>query len=806
MRLPILDALPASMAAMGVYPHFVLWRAVPRADGRVDKVPCNTQGHPASAHDPANQMDYETCRQHALRLDLGVGYAFNSRNPFFFLDFDHCKGPDGNWSAFAVSIFQRFSGCAFEVSQSGEGFHVFGSYTQQLQHKNKRADLGLELYVTDRFVALTGISAQGDSGTDAQEQYRILAAEFFAIDPAAATVEADWTTGPVPDWSGPEDDTELLALMWKRRPTAQQAFNNAATIPQLWHADEEALTLAFPDPNRADGGAYGKNEADLALLAQLAFYTGKNAERMQRLFGQSDLANRDKWRDREDYQIRSILIAISGCSNVYSRRPERALPPENHVIETERTIEGSIVTARVGLQYLAPDQQLDYFRGCVYVKSRHQIFEADGTWATSAQFKARHGGYVYQLDHDGDSTRNAFEAFTESRVWNHPKVNGTMFRPELAPGSIVSQEGLTYVNTYLPPQVTSVEGDVSRFLDLMHRQYPNDDDFASVMAYAAAVVQFPGIKFQWCPVSQGTPGNGKSFVLRVIARSVGERYTYFPNPLHIDSHFNGWLAGRIFVGVEEIHHRDKPEIMATLLIMITQDRMELEDKGISADTGDNRANFWLCSNYRDAILKTLDDRRFSIHYTAQQNVADLAREGMLGDYFPNLYRWFNAEGGAFCTNYLQNYSIPDELNPAVGAHRAPVTSSTPEALRYGQPWVQRMIGEAIDEYQYGCRGSWVSTTAIKLIFERSKKPSNVQIREALEALDYVPHPGLPGGRVTKGIPAEEGRRPRLYVPRGSLLAQLTNPTEIVAKYLAAQQVEGVPPTGGVISGTGNLAV
>jgi putative DNA primase/helicase len=71
-------------------------------------------------------------------------------------------------------------------------------------------------------------------------------------------------------------------------------------------------------------GYKSQSEADLALCQILAFWTHKDAERIDRLFRQSGL-NRDKW-DRPDYLKRTIEKAIERCPDVYKERTEDNIP------------------------------------------------------------------------------------------------------------------------------------------------------------------------------------------------------------------------------------------------------------------------------------------------------------------------------------------------------------------------------------------------------------------------------------------------------------------------------------------------
>ena len=51
------------------------------------------------------------------------------------------------------------------------------------------------------------------------------------------------------------------------------------------------------------------SEADMALISILKFWC--DDEQLERLFSQSELANRDKWEDRPDYRERTIQNAIT---------------------------------------------------------------------------------------------------------------------------------------------------------------------------------------------------------------------------------------------------------------------------------------------------------------------------------------------------------------------------------------------------------------------------------------------------------------------------------------------------------------
>jgi len=109
-------------------------------------------------HDPSNWMTCENAYIIATNFGPGYmpGFVFTEHDPFFFLDIDKCLQSDGQWSPIAQEMLNRFRGAYIEVSQSGNGLHIIGSYEGRLPpHRCKNKEYGMELYTEKRFVALT---------------------------------------------------------------------------------------------------------------------------------------------------------------------------------------------------------------------------------------------------------------------------------------------------------------------------------------------------------------------------------------------------------------------------------------------------------------------------------------------------------------------------------------------------------------------------------------------------------------------------------------------------------------------------
>lgn len=783
-----LTTLPAALAAMAQYPQFVLYRLQPSSKpGKMDKLPVDWTTGQLPERGKGGSAIWTTFANAAAVAPLygpeyGVGFSFSDADPFWFLDIDNCliDTPTPHWSDTAMEICAALPGCAIEVSQSGRGLHLFGTGTVP-DHACKNVLLGLEFYHKDRFVALTGAGAIGDCMTDHTAALAALVTRYFPPTVSDPATPADWTTGPCPEWRGPSDDAELIRRMLASH---SNPFSGKANVQDLWTRNVEALGRTYPS---SSGDPYDGSSADMALAAHLAFWTGRDCERIERLMRMSGL-KRDKY-DREDYlRQRTIPTAVAGCANVYQER-ELETPPEAAASQapTAQLIQGST--------FADLDDQVRLFQGCVYVISRHQVLVPGGHLVDAARFNAMApwNKYTYMLDAANEkTTRKAFEALTQSQALAWPQAHDVCFRPELPPGHITA-DGL--VNTWWPVETPCAEGDVSPFLTHLEKLLPVKRDRDILMAWMSAAVRYPGEKFRWWPLIQGTEGNGKTTLLEILEFCVGERYSHRPNATQIagsSGQFTGWLSGRTLIGFEEVRTSHKAELLEILKDFVTNTRKEIQHKGVDQFTGDNRANGFLLTNHKDAIAKTRKDRRYAIFYCAQQNEEDMVRDGLDADYFLNLYEWLEQHGGyAVINHYLRTCAIPAEFNPALKhggrAHVSPRTSSTEEAISCSLGRVEQEVVEAVAEGRVGFCGGWVNSIELDRLLQERRIDGLVprtKRGEMLRSLGYVHHPGLHGGRASS--PTSDGRKPVLYIKEGHLAGQVQGGATITKAYEAAQ--------------------
>lgn len=761
-------ALPTPLEAFGAYKQFIIYMLVPSTTrpGKTDKYPCDFRtGRVANAHDPAYQTDAATAMAAAATFGAayGLGFAFSENDPFWFLDIDNCLLPDGSdWSPLAKQLCAAFPGAALEVSQSGKGLHLFGTGRPQ-PHGCKNTPLGLEFYHTNRFVALTGINATGDARADFTAVLPWLVDNLFPPD-ATHLGGLGWTDAPCAEWRGSADDEDLIRRAL-RSQSPNSVFGNKASFADLWNANVEVLARCYPDAARP----YDASSADSALAQHLAFWTGKDCERIRRLMFKSGLV-RDKW-EREDYLQRTILGVVARQFDVLTDKviePVAAapVPPQNVSPDTAPQ-----VRPVSGATFVNNEMQPTLFAGCVYIQDIHRVLIPGGHILKPEQFKVYFGGYTFTMDNANEkTTKDAWEAFTQNQALRAPKVNSSIFQPDLGPGAIVERNGMRFVNTYWPVDVPRKVGDIEPFLTHLKKVLPDQRDRNILLYYMAACVQHKGVKFQWAPLLQGVEGNGKTLFTRCVAEAIGERYVHFPPAHEINEKFNSWLFNMIFIGVEDIYvPNQKQEIFEILKPMIAGDRLAKRAMQTDQIMAHVVANFIFNTNHKDGLRKTQNDRRIAPLFCAQQQARDLERDGMDGDYFPKLYGWLRAEGYARISDMLHTIPIPDEFNPATKCQRAPETTSTATAIHASTGGIEQEIQEAVAQGTPGFCGGWVSSIMLDKMLERlgaARRVTHAKRKEMLESMGYVYHPALSDGRVNNLVLPDNGK-PRLFVLKGS---------------------------------------
>jgi putative DNA primase/helicase len=316
--LPALEELKAKK-------QWVVWCLEPaqEKDDRLTKVPYQARnGCKAASTHQEHWCSYDEAVKASRQKHNasgkpynGIGFVFN--DDFTGIDLDHCINPDGSIDAWAQEIIDRIQSYA-EYSQSKTGIHLLvrgllpevadektGAFKRPGTKKGlagkPHEKAAIEMYCEGRFFVMTGNHFEGTPPTieERQEQLLALHSEIVPQKQEPRKEKAPPSSNSIPtDLS----ERELLERI--------QASKAGPKFSALWQGDT---------------GAYGDDDsrADLALCTMLAWWTGGDTDRIDRLFRQSALY-REKWdskRGSTTYGALTIEKALS-CIGGSSYHPD----------------------------------------------------------------------------------------------------------------------------------------------------------------------------------------------------------------------------------------------------------------------------------------------------------------------------------------------------------------------------------------------------------------------------------------------------------------------------------------------------
>ena len=288
---PQYDCIPTELKARNQWVCWLL-KKVESPNGKPPKKPftkvpiCPLTGTTASTTEPTTWTDFGTaCNFYQDFADDGGihGLGFILRDDLIGVDLDGCRdaqsGEIADWATKIIKLLTSYT----EISPSGTGIRIFCRGQPQPKGSNRRSG-DIEIYDCNspRYLTVTGWHLDGTPTTiepRPAELERLYAQVFKQSDEKPAKRPAAQSAAPSLE--------EIVAVA--------TAAKNGDKFSKLWNGDWE-------------GDYPSQSEADLALAAMLAFYTGPHADLLDDLFRQSGLY-RDKW-DRDDYRERVLAMAM----------------------------------------------------------------------------------------------------------------------------------------------------------------------------------------------------------------------------------------------------------------------------------------------------------------------------------------------------------------------------------------------------------------------------------------------------------------------------------------------------------------
>lgn len=347
--------------------QWVLWKyQLPKGKSKWTKVPHNASG---ILVDPTLASSWCSLEEAAEALAIGgfdgVGFVVTDRDSFCGIDLDDAALSAGSPKEKVSELIRDFRSYT-ERTPSGSGFRVWihGEKPPAVGCKRNNFDgegTDIEVYDKVRFFTVTGDRITGSVAEieERQQQLESLCARLW---PTPKTESSPSTSPAVCNFPSVADDEDLL--------NRARAARNGGKFAALF--------------DRGDTSAHNndRSAADQALCNHLAFWTGCDPERVDRLFRSSALM-RDKWdspRSSSTYGKNTVDRAVANARS--AGLISLAVPtPESKPAAKSPTAASPVATSAVITATPAKRNVLDVVGGLVVTGTQVEAIEkAEPLW------------------------------------------------------------------------------------------------------------------------------------------------------------------------------------------------------------------------------------------------------------------------------------------------------------------------------------------------------------------------------------------------------------------------------------------
>lgn len=337
--------------------------------------------------------------------------------------------------------------------------------------------------------------------------------------------------------------------------------------------------------------------------------------------------------------------------------------------------------------------------GMTYVADQNEFFQRH----TGRKFsiESLDNTYAVQLMTPADEGKALPSVRPKDYLLNRlvcPRADSYAYDPS-ATESIIKAGHKKFVNLYVP---THPEPDPSRAayaseIVLRHAKHlirePQYVDL--LISYFAYMVQNPGKKIRWVPLLQGAFGCGKTVFAEMMRYVLGVEHVQSITPDQVfDSQYNPWAFGKMLTNVEEVRvvGHDRYELMNKIKACITNDFITINDKWVKPFQTKNTTNYFMSTNYQDALAVSKDERRYFVIYSRFQTRSQVLA-AFSPAYFDTLYTTIQQEAAGL-RYWLENYRLSPQFN-AEG--RAPVTPYFLEMAKASSSPLAAAVGDLVHE-------------------------------------------------------------------------------------------------------------
>jgi hypothetical protein len=402
----------------------------------------------------------------------------------------------------------------------------------------------------------------------------------------------------------------------------------------------------------------------------------------------------------------------------------------------------------------------------VYLQQTDEIFDVDRNEGVSTdKFRKFHAD-------QRSLSKNADEAFLRDGL--SQKVHRRTFDPRRPDEFLVQQnDGTLLLNTYRAPWHDLIaSGSADRFFKHLEFLVPIERERRFLTQWLAHLVQKPWEKLRHSVVIVGGQGTGKSALISILSKVLGDGNVKTAKGTSLLSKFNGHLAGGVLLFLEEVSIQGRMEAYEAAKTLITEETDSFERKGKDVEGLPTPRGVILLSNDRYGLHLPENDRRFFViqstdHPHPEQDA-----------YYKALFEQSDGDIAAI-------FKVLKELDlSGFNPHQLPFeTVAKKVMIENSRPEVELLVQEMIEDHNGVFAADLITIQdAAEAIRDRTgEKVTERRVRKALEKAGATPLEGqcrIPGGA-----------RVRLWAIRNADKYRLLEPSKLGQIYSGISPVK-----------------
>jgi len=310
-------------------------------------------------------------------------------------------------------------------------------------------------------------------------------------------------------------------------------------------------------------------------------------------------------------------------------------------------------------------------------------------------------------------------------------------------------DGFIVLNLWQPPPWQLIDGAAEPSLFLEHLAYLFDGDQGAtdhVLDWIAHLVRRPAERIDHALlITSEQKGIGKSTLGQIVKRLTGEKNARTAAPKDLKSQFDGWLAGKLFIQVDEVYESGNWELANKLKSIITEPVVSVNLKYGPQMEINNYARLMMFSNHTAPLSLEEGDRRYFVFNSQAQPRPD--------DYYEKLHREVMSAAGM---NAIYSFLMRRDLSQFNPHRRPPMTQAKQEIVDVsGNPLSEYILQATASGHLCRELGREFSWDALARLLQKDGYGAHAKNRKEVG-------PALKAAGIAQIRPTRGGRRLRLY--------------------------------------------